>query len=153
MKVYVATRFGMWRKARRAHEILREHGHEPTSRWVEVAEELDGKCHAVPLDDPRRRDEAEVDLVDVCASDVLLLLTPAAGGTGCWLEVGVALGQGIRVFATRGDLVRERTIFGELEDVVGVSCVEEAARMLAAAEARPALTAADDDDDDDDPSY
>lgn len=130
MRVYVATRFGMWRDAMGAHAVLETYGHEPTSRWVKVAQELDGECHAVPLGDPRRFDEAENDVVDVCRSDALILLTPEEGGTGCWVEVGIALGQGIRVFATGGDLARHRTIFAEMEEIVCCESIHDVVRAL-----------------------
>jgi len=131
VKVYVATRFVMWRDALGAHAVLETYGHEPTSRWVYVARELNGECAAVPLDDPRRHDEAVTDVVDVCRSDALVLLTPEEGGTGCWFEVGLAIGQGIPVFAVGArDLARRRTIFAELPDVVCCDTIHHAVAAM-----------------------
>jgi hypothetical protein len=125
-RVYVATRFGLWRDADRAHELLRAAGHEPTSGWVEIARELDGRCDAVPIGDPRRKRNAENDLRDLCSSDALLLLVPAHGGTGMWVELGYAIHCGMRCVCVGPAL--ERTVFCELTE--NYATVEQAVEAL-----------------------
>jgi hypothetical protein len=132
MLVYVATKFDRWFDAALAHERLVLAGHEPTSRWVETAREVDGVCERVPVDDPRRAREAQMDLSDVMRSDAVIGLVPEAGGTGMWWEIGAA-----SALAVNGDMrvilvgpALKRTIFAELPDVAVVDTVEEAIALL-----------------------
>lgn len=115
MKVYIATRFDCWRNASRARDQLLLAGHVVTSRWIDVARELDGVCEAVPIGDPRRAANAQMDLDDLSEAEAILVLVPISGGTGMWLELGYALGTGKRV--VMAGPARERTIFADLSDV------------------------------------
>ena len=125
MKVYIATAFSMWRNAQAARSLLEESGHEVTSRWIDVAASYDGK-EPPGLSKAERRDHALGDLEDLDEADVLLLIVPPEGGTGCWWEVGHARRGGQAVIAV-GDICG-RTIFGEL--VVSVDVVVDALPLL-----------------------
>lgn len=127
MKVYVGTRFPMWKAAKAMHAALEDAGHEPTSSWVAIAERLDGRCDAVPAGDPERVANAVLDRNDVGRSDAIILLVPSFGGTGMWFEAGLATGLGKRVIYV-GDGLR-RTVFAELGEVY--SCAAAAIAALA----------------------
>lgn len=110
--VYVATRFDMWRDAEHAANLLWEAGHLCTARWIEIARKLDGVCAAVPVGDPKRRDNAAMDLADIDAANAFMLLAPPEGGTGCWIELGYAMAKNKFCIAVGPAL--ERTVFCEL---------------------------------------
>lgn len=113
-RIYVATRFEMWRTALDVHEALRLVGHEPTSRWVGIAKSLDGQCDAVSSPG-ERRSNAQMDLKDIARSDVLLVLVPTEGGTGMWVELGYAYALGKRIHCVGP--AKARTIFAELPGI------------------------------------
>ncbi len=138
MRVYVATRFGLWQDAHDANVALREAGHEPTSQWVAIAAELKGHCDAVPVGDPRRLANAKMDLGDLNRSDALIVLVPPDGGTGMWVELGYAIGLNawsdftpLRIVLVGGPMALDRCVFCELVDDV-VHTVGEAIALLSA---------------------
>ena len=128
MRVYIATSFSAWREAARVADLLAAAGHECTARWIETARELDGECARVPVGDPRRAREADIDLADVARSEAIVVLVPPSGGTGMWVELGYAMRGGARVLcvplaresfnlAHAEIAVMKRTIFLETEEI------------------------------------
>lgn len=114
-RVYVATRFDWWPRAKEIHEALQLVGHEPMSRWIGIAERLNGQCDAIPMGSGERQFNALMDLSDIARSDVLLVLVPDDGGTGMWVELGYAYGLGKRIHCVGP--AKSRTIFAELPGI------------------------------------
>jgi len=114
MRVYVATAFVNWRAAYEAHQILEGVGCRVTSAdWVEDAAALEGDDSEAP--EYRREAAARGCLAAIDRSDALVLIEPAEGGVGCFVEVGYALAKGMPVYVV-GD--GRRTIFATLCSVV-----------------------------------
>ena len=130
MKLYIATRFDMWRDAKAAALKLADAGHEITSRWIQTAEDLDGECTAIPVGDDRRLTNALIDVFDIRRADGLVVLVPDESGTGMWWEAGFAYGIGKPVAYVGPGL--ERTIFAEL-----CATAESIDELLAVEEANP----------------
>lgn len=115
MKVYVAAPFGEYVEVLRSCRRLHLNEHEPTASWGVIAAELNGVCEAVPIGDQRRLNNAHLDMHDVRRSDAVIVLVPESGGTGMWVEVGMAIAWGKRVLCVGPAL--ERTIFCALCEV------------------------------------
>jgi len=86
-KVYVASSFLNKEAVREAEKTLRDNGFEVTSRWVNHTGAEDN-C-------PELQREGLVDLHDLFAADVVLVLWPGRLGTAS--EIGVAIGRGMPV--------------------------------------------------------
>jgi len=88
MKLYIAGH--SQEEARRVAGMMKEAGHEITSRW------LDEDFSKVPeYTDADRANVAKTDVDDVTASDALVLLpSPRRVPGGKFIEVGVAISQG-----------------------------------------------------------
>ena len=125
--VYVATSFLLWRNAERVAQLIEEHGHHSTSRWIAEARRLDGRESQIPIRDPRRLNAAMMDVCDIHRSDTFLLIVPSEGGCGCWYELGVATAAGKRVMVVgdadmalgRSIFLEGRTIYPRAIDAVG----------------------------------
>lgn len=110
LRVYVAA---AWREAERASAAIaavRAAGCEITKDWTLLVDEY-------PNDDAPehvRMREAWADVVGVREADVLLVLTPCFGTptTGIWVELGVALTEGVPVILAGPQ--RARNIFCSL---------------------------------------
>jgi hypothetical protein len=107
---------------------LEHAGHTVSSSWLGIAAELDGDCDRV-RDSLDRMRNAQLDLAEVRAADVLVVLVPSEGGTGMWIELGYALGHhSIRVMAATmygGNDVRMRSVFLEL-----VECFDDVDSLI-----------------------
>jgi hypothetical protein len=83
---------------------LRLRGHTITHDWIRDIDRLgdDGQCSADDLDDC-----ATNDLAGVVAADYFWLLVPTKGGSGCFVEMGHAMGKlGPSRLIFSGDSVR-----------------------------------------------
>jgi hypothetical protein len=69
---------------------LRAAGHTITEDWTAGPEVPRGEL-ALPVE--RQRKIALADLGGVFHADVVWLLSPETGGTGCWVELGYAMGR------------------------------------------------------------
>lgn len=124
MRVYVATKFTDWPKAKAAAELLEAAGHEVTSRWIGVAEDVSGDTGEGGQ--ARRHKEAWHDIEDMESSSAIIALVPEEGGCGMWAEVGFMLSRklGQNIYSTPYTRVigvgpiRRRLIFGECHEVV-----------------------------------
>lgn len=128
MRVYVASPFGEYRRARAAMQTIRSFGGTITHDWT-------GEVDRYPNDDAPpdvRIAHAKQDLAGVRAADVLLLLTGPnkAEGCGCWIEMGGALILGKRLVVTGPQ--RSRSIFCDLAEVVFEEDEDALAYLLAA---------------------
>lgn len=113
MRFYIATAFTNWKQAQSIAQQLEAAGHVSTATWLAVAQQLEGQCARVS-DPEERKANARQDLEDIRSSNELILVTPAEGGCGCWLEVGYALGRSTSVSSIGPVDPRIRTIFGEI---------------------------------------
>ena len=108
MKVYIAAPFPDRDYARALKALIEEGGHEVTSRWID--RKLSKEAGPLPLQSPQDVDEcltgysadyltreAQDDLTDVRASEVVVLVTSQAGGGGKEVEMGYALSHGIPI--------------------------------------------------------
>lgn len=95
MRIYVAAMYSLRSEMVKVHEALVRGGHEPTSRWVDGAEENMSSAEA-----------AVMDMEDVYRADALLAFTYDRGkmfsGGGRHVELGMALAWGKRVFIVGG---------------------------------------------------
>jgi hypothetical protein len=90
MRVYLATSFENVLNARHWMNKLRGVGIVITHDWtVAEKENLRGELE-MPLEEQRQH--AQADVRGVVTADVLWVITPPTGGTGCWFEMGVAYG-------------------------------------------------------------
>ncbi len=122
MKIYVA---GPWvRKAEviEAANLLRAEGHFITSRWFEhVGDPKDNTGSSLPADEIRF--QAEQDILDVLAADVIVVLN-LEKSEGKAVETGVALANGIPLISVG----KRSNIF----QILGteVATIEEAVALL-----------------------
>lgn len=91
MKIYVAARIGRRAEVRDAvAPMLRSAGHTVVSRWHDK-------------EDPPGRVEADMDIADLDASDIVAVLTDPVGtlnpGGGRWFEMGYGFAKNKIVFA------------------------------------------------------
>lgn len=138
-RIYVASNRENLETVRKFQGQLREHGYTITHDWTDaiLAEAEKGR-----KDTDIGRDElrayAEADLYQgVLEADYLWLLAPAAGGTGCWIELGAALVSlslaKARMFNMKEVIVsgsHHRTIFTALDGVRCVDTHEDALKYL-----------------------
>jgi hypothetical protein len=89
MKVYVATAFVEKLTAKYWMNRLREIGVTITHDWTTAEQPARGELE-LPIDEQRQH--ARADVQGVIDADVVWVLAPAQGGTGCWFEMGVAHG-------------------------------------------------------------
>lgn len=134
MRVYVAAPFVERGMARLVKRELEKAGHTVTSRWIET--HLDESV----LDDlDKSRGEAETDLDDIEAADVLVLVDyNFQCSTGRAFEFGYAVARGktvIRIGPPR------RHIFNALVSVLNVSGIVEAIDVLNGMETVPGRSA------------
>jgi len=131
MKIYVASAFSDYERTRSVQDIAKFRGHEITCDWTQEVGKFESDA-AVPLDFARQA--ARNGFLGVVEADVVIVLSPDANkkeiGCGMWVELGIALGNGIPVVISGGQ--RTRTIFTRLE---GVTLVAYDTNAVDAAEA------------------
>ncbi len=131
MRVYVASSYSDYPRARAAMTALRAAGHDITHDWTALADQFPNDDAPLHL----RAQHAREDLQGVRDADVVLLLTPSdrGRGCGCWIETGAALALGKPVIITGPQ--RARSIFCELaaiqveEDAAGIAAISEQPTM------------------------
>ncbi len=102
MKVYIATKWENKPAAREVRKQLIEMGHKVTSQWLDTGE-YDGPAEIA----------AQRDINDVLDADVLLLLQDGyniEGGCGMWVEMGIAIAEGMPVVVISNTLTK-RSVF------------------------------------------
>lgn len=112
VKVYVATAFTQVELARTWMDALRQHGITISHDWSEFEKENKQGELNQPLEDQYKF--SRNDLQGVADADIVWLLSPAAGGTGCWVEYGYALALGKPVIVSgsrRSIFVTQSTAF------------------------------------------
>lgn len=121
MIIYLAAPWKYRAQAKVRASQLRDHGHQIVSRWHdEWAEKPDAA-----YDHPEQQTEAEKDVMDVKAAEVVLVLN-LEKSEGKAVEQGIALARGIPIV-----VVGERTnVFHHLRQVRMVSDFDEALRWL-----------------------
>lgn len=92
MKVYVATKFEDKRFASFWMGLLRAAGIEITHDWSAAEQDSDAQAT-----DEERTEHAMLDFQGVLDADLVWILAPKASGSGCWTEMGIALGRNIPV--------------------------------------------------------
>jgi len=94
IRIYVAAPWAKWREARAMMDAIEAAGHIVAHDWtVDAANGLPG----VPTGEAATK-AATDDLRGVALAHAMILLTfDDAPGSGCWVEVGYALGRGIPV--------------------------------------------------------
>jgi nucleoside 2-deoxyribosyltransferase len=124
MRVYVASAYEDFARARAVMAALRERG-------IDISHDWTTNVDAYPTDDAPaelKAQHAREDLDGVLTADAVLVLTndDKAKGCGMWIELGAALALGKYAVITGGQ--RRRSIFAELtrvhvveSDAVGVS--------------------------------
>lgn len=117
MKIYIAAPYPLRDMAIVMMQVLEQHGHEVTSRWLR---EPDNFCDKHALKD----------LDDVAASDVLLALNYSGweekGTGGRHVELGYALALGKRVIVYG----KRSNIFHHLNVVTVVDTFEKAMELM-----------------------
>lgn len=88
VKIYVAASRSLLSDAERLIAVLRRACHTITYDWTEAMRRNppDDRCTDGVL-----IDECAADINGVLACDMFVLLAPESGGTGCWVELGLAL--------------------------------------------------------------
>lgn len=131
MRVYVASKFENQNAVKKAMHMLRQQGHFVTHDWtVENADGLEGTVRDDYLAHCAQKD---VDGVQT-AEAILLLHQPNM--RGAYIELGIALGRGKRVFVVDGlrDDWTRIPIFYRLPHVIHVASVEDAVEIMTAME-------------------
>jgi hypothetical protein len=131
MNVYVAAKYSHRGEAALLMHALRTQGHAITRDWTDEED---------PPEDtsPETRQDfwalcAAADFDGVRTADVLILLHDPAC-RGAFVELGIALGLGVRVIVVggRGNPATDCPIFVYLPDVEHVASVPEALKLLEA---------------------
>lgn len=91
MNVYVASPFELYIEAAKVRDILHAAGHACTSSWIDLAA---GQKGARDENVPNASVLASMCVSDVYRSDALIAIV-GAGGTGMWIETGIAIAQRI----------------------------------------------------------
>lgn len=89
-KIYIATSREFMGEAKAFAEVLTGLGHTITHPWWEDVERL-GTVDNQAADGEELFACAIADVAGVEAADLFWLLAPATGGTGCWVELGMAI--------------------------------------------------------------
>jgi hypothetical protein len=89
MKVYVATAFTDKHIAQHWMSKLREIDVSITHDWTTAEQPARGELELSLVE---QQHHARADAAGVFLADVVWVLAPAVGGTGCWFEMGVAAG-------------------------------------------------------------
>lgn len=123
MKIYVASAFQDFERTRAVQALARRRYHEITFDWTQEV----GKVESGAESPDYARECAEKDFMGVIHADVVIVLTPIATrkdlGCGLWVELGVAVAQGVPAVVAGEQ--RERTIFTRLRGVSLVASDEE----------------------------
>lgn len=98
MKIYVATKYEEWPRARDVAALLETWGHEITFKWWEVQ---------APL-----KDKAQMDLAGVQAADALVVIFEQdLPYRGAFVEFGAALGAGKPIFVLGNAIDDQMCVF------------------------------------------
>lgn len=89
LRVYVATAFPNKAQAQFYMGRLRAIGIEITHDWTTAEQPLRGETTMPPAE---QQAHAIADTRGVMTADVVWIIAPETGGTGCWFEMGVAAG-------------------------------------------------------------
>lgn len=127
MKIYVAAPFEHGPRVRELHDKLRELGHEPTARWVEVATG-DKDCLHLTSIERIKRSYAEND-EDVAASDLLVALVAPGLGKEMFCEAALARQLGKPIYWVGQEqwmpLSAYRPMSARSQDVPSLLCLLE----------------------------
>jgi nucleoside 2-deoxyribosyltransferase len=114
-------------------------GHELALDWREpIRERTAAGGTDTDLADDAARVFAVEDLTAICGADLFILLAPAEGGSGCWVELGFAISRGIPIVVS-GPAAR-RSVFTRLAGIADRD--EDALAMLDQVEVHVDETAA-----------
>lgn len=95
MNIYIAAKYGKRFELRDLADLLRNQGHEVTSRWIENGEETAMTAQYA----------AQMDIDDIDRADLVLFLAEPVGslntGGGRYFELGYALAMGKRLVAVQ----------------------------------------------------
>lgn len=102
MYIYLAARYSRIDELNRYADILRERGHDITSRWLKGAHQISDDGLSREADRETRERFAVEDIADINNSDLLIAFTepPRSSNSrgGRHVEFGYALGLGTEVF-------------------------------------------------------
>lgn len=138
--VYVA---GPSREIERSEHVmarLRASGLQITYDWAAAVRRIEGRGTA--LTDAEQEREAHADLAGVASADVVVVLAPTDGISGCWVEMGAALALCRPVILSLGEcpvrMVFEALVHLRRDDAAARRSIERRAdkTALAAAGAR-----------------
>lgn len=132
MKVYLASRFSNHPYMREVRDILKVHGHEVTSRWIDLHEDIKAQKHSFT---PAFMNEspyqchmyAKHDLEDIDSAECVVSFSGTGGKGGRHVEFGYGLAQE-KIMIIVGD---RENVFHCLDDVRVVKDVEELVDELA----------------------
>lgn len=108
MRIYLAASRGELADARHFMSELRKGGHEITHDWIADIDRNGPDDAEVPAYE--LHECAEKDLRGVRTADLLWLMSPSSGGSGCFVEFGYAIAFSVPVVVS-GDI--DRTLFIE----------------------------------------
>ena len=103
MRVYIAAPFALRLLVDYMACELESEGHVITYKWFHA--ELAMQATPENIGSIRVREIAAAERQGVASADALLVLVAPTGGTGVWIEVGIALASRVPVYAmsARGD--------------------------------------------------
>lgn len=93
MKLYLAAKQPMERDVLTVVEVLERRGHSFTYKWWELAWE--------PVKPEAHWELSDTMLAAIEEADALVLVPPDAGGVGCFIELGYAIGLQKDVYVLR----------------------------------------------------
>lgn len=131
MRVYVASKFENMNAVKQAMHLLQQQGHAITHDWTrESAEGMEGQ----ERDDYLARCAA-ADVNGVLTAQAILMLHQP-NMRGAYIELGIALARGIRVFVVDGlrDDWTRIPIFYRLPHVIHTASVDDAVEIMTAME-------------------
>jgi hypothetical protein len=122
-RIYVAGCREDLVRIRQFNTKLRAAGWTITHDWTEaVLANANRPDATIPADE--QRSYANDDWDGVCNADAFWLVAPSTGGTGCWIEFGMAVSSAITTIVVSG--AHKRSIFTALDGVDVYDTHEEA---------------------------
>lgn len=126
-RIYVAGCREDLVRIRQFNAKLRTARYDITHDWTEVVLANTHRPDAeIPADE--QRSYAEADWEGVTSADVFWLVAPEKGGTGCWIEFGMAVSARLTVIVVSG--AWKRSIFTTLNGVTVFDTHEAALLQL-----------------------